>query len=157
MPFLLCYPYNYCLRPSPPLEKEVGEEPLFVYRNKLIQVFVQLLLISLLIVFLCFFYKFGFITELIKPCLQLLYIRFEKGLKDISTEVKTKMVTITYDAEKTYSDISFCSVHRSPNHGRIKVVPPGICRIDNRILLFEVCQVLASYVYRPAAEVTGLL
>ena len=25
----------------------------------------------------------------------------EKGLKDISTEVKTKMVTITYDAEKT--------------------------------------------------------
>ena len=28
-------------------------------------------------------------------------LRFEKGLKDISTEVKTKMVTITYDAEKT--------------------------------------------------------
>lgn len=28
-------------------------------------------------------------------------MRFEKGLKDISTEVKTKMVTITYDAEKT--------------------------------------------------------
>lgn len=27
-------------------------------------------------------------------------MRFEKGLKDISTE-KTKMVTITYDAEKT--------------------------------------------------------
>lgn len=27
-------------------------------------------------------------------------MRFEKGLKDISTEVKTKMVTITYDAEK---------------------------------------------------------
>ena len=25
----------------------------------------------------------------------------KKGLKDISTEVKTKMVTITYDAEKT--------------------------------------------------------
>ncbi len=28
-------------------------------------------------------------------------MRFEKGLKDISTEVKAKMVTITYDAEKT--------------------------------------------------------
>lgn len=28
-------------------------------------------------------------------------MRFEKGLKDISTKVKTKMVTITYDAEKT--------------------------------------------------------
>ena len=28
-------------------------------------------------------------------------MRFEKGLKDISTEVKTKMVTITYDAVKT--------------------------------------------------------
>ena len=28
-------------------------------------------------------------------------VRFEKGLKDIATEVKTKMVTITYDAEKT--------------------------------------------------------
>ena len=28
-------------------------------------------------------------------------MRFEKGLKDIATEVKTKMVTITYDAEKT--------------------------------------------------------
>ncbi len=28
-------------------------------------------------------------------------MRFEKGLKDISTEVKTKTVTITYDAEKT--------------------------------------------------------
>ena len=24
-----------------------------------------------------------------------------------------------------------------------KLFPPGICRIDNRILLFEVCQVLA--------------
>ena len=60
----------------PSSRKEVGEEPLFVYRNKLIQVFVQLLLISLLTVFLCFFYKVGFITELIKPCLQLIYIRF---------------------------------------------------------------------------------
>ena len=29
------------------------------------------------------------------------HMRFEKGLKDISTELKTKMVTITYDAEKT--------------------------------------------------------
>lgn len=28
-------------------------------------------------------------------------MRFEKGLKDIATEVKTKTVTITYDAEKT--------------------------------------------------------
>lgn len=28
-------------------------------------------------------------------------MRFERGLKDISTEVKTRMVTITYDAEKT--------------------------------------------------------
>ncbi len=28
-------------------------------------------------------------------------MRFEKGLKDISTEVKTQTVTITYDAEKT--------------------------------------------------------
>lgn len=28
-------------------------------------------------------------------------MRFEKGLKDIATEVKTRMVTITYDAEKT--------------------------------------------------------
>ena len=28
-------------------------------------------------------------------------MRFEKGLKDIATEVKTKMLTITYDAEKT--------------------------------------------------------
>ena len=28
-------------------------------------------------------------------------MRFEKGLKDIATEVKTKLVTITYDAEKT--------------------------------------------------------
>ena len=28
-------------------------------------------------------------------------MRFEKGLKDIATEVKTKIVTITYDAEKT--------------------------------------------------------
>lgn len=28
-------------------------------------------------------------------------MRFEKGLKDVSTEVKTKTVTITYDAEKT--------------------------------------------------------
>lgn len=28
-------------------------------------------------------------------------MRFEKGLKDLSTEVKTKTVTITYDAEKT--------------------------------------------------------
>ena len=27
-------------------------------------------------------------------------MRFEKGLKDLSTEVKTKTVTITYDAEK---------------------------------------------------------
>lgn len=28
-------------------------------------------------------------------------MRFEKGLKEITTEVKTKTVTITYDAEKT--------------------------------------------------------
>ena len=28
-------------------------------------------------------------------------MRFEKGLKDLSTEVKTKIVTITYDADKT--------------------------------------------------------
>lgn len=28
-------------------------------------------------------------------------MRFEKGLKELSTEVKTKTVTITYDAEKT--------------------------------------------------------
>lgn len=28
-------------------------------------------------------------------------IRFEKGVKDLSTELKTKTVTITYDAEKT--------------------------------------------------------
>ncbi len=28
-------------------------------------------------------------------------MRFEKGLKDISTVVKDRMVTITYDAEKT--------------------------------------------------------
>lgn len=28
-------------------------------------------------------------------------MRFEKGLKDLSTELKTKTVTITYDAEKT--------------------------------------------------------
>lgn len=25
--FLLCYPYNYCLRPSPPLEKKLGKNP----------------------------------------------------------------------------------------------------------------------------------
>ncbi|EDO10600.1 hypothetical protein BACOVA_04048 [Bacteroides ovatus ATCC 8483] len=25
MPFLLCYPYNYSLRPSPPLKKELGK------------------------------------------------------------------------------------------------------------------------------------
>lgn len=29
------------------------------------------------------------------------YMRFEKGLKDLSTELNTKTVTITYDAEKT--------------------------------------------------------
>ena len=34
-------------------------------------------------------------------------MRFEKGLKDISTEVKTKMVTITYDAEKTNLQAGF--------------------------------------------------
>lgn len=28
-------------------------------------------------------------------------IRFEKGVKELTTELKTKMVTITYDAEKT--------------------------------------------------------
>lgn len=28
-------------------------------------------------------------------------MKFEKGLKDLATEVKTKTVTITYDAEKT--------------------------------------------------------
>lgn len=28
-------------------------------------------------------------------------MRFEKGLKDLATEVKTKTVTITYDADKT--------------------------------------------------------
>lgn len=28
-------------------------------------------------------------------------IRFEKGVKDIKTDVEKKMVTITYDAEKT--------------------------------------------------------
>ena len=28
-------------------------------------------------------------------------MRFEKGLKDIATEVKARLVTITYDAEKT--------------------------------------------------------
>lgn len=28
-------------------------------------------------------------------------MRFEKGLKGLATEVKTKLVTITYDAEKT--------------------------------------------------------
>ena len=28
-------------------------------------------------------------------------IRFEKGLKDFNTDLKTKLVTITYDAEKT--------------------------------------------------------
>ncbi|WP_291530034.1 heavy-metal-associated domain-containing protein [Bacteroides sp. UBA939] len=28
-------------------------------------------------------------------------IRFEKGVKEFSTDLKTKMVTITYDAEKT--------------------------------------------------------
>lgn len=28
-------------------------------------------------------------------------IKFEKGLKDFSTDVKTQTVTITYDAEKT--------------------------------------------------------
>ena len=27
MPFLLCYPYNYCLRPSPPLKKKLGKNP----------------------------------------------------------------------------------------------------------------------------------
>lgn len=31
-------------------------------------------------------------------------MRFEKGLKDISTVVKDRMVTITYDAEKTNVD-----------------------------------------------------
>lgn len=28
-------------------------------------------------------------------------IRFEKGIKDIKTDLKTKTVTVTYDAEKT--------------------------------------------------------
>lgn len=28
-------------------------------------------------------------------------LKFEKGLKDLATELKTKTVTITYDAEKT--------------------------------------------------------
>lgn len=28
-------------------------------------------------------------------------IKFEKGLKEVATDVKTKSVTITYDAEKT--------------------------------------------------------
>ena len=28
-------------------------------------------------------------------------MRFEKGLKDIANELKTKLLTITYDAEKT--------------------------------------------------------
>ena len=33
-------------------------------------------------------------------------MRFEKGLKDLSTEVKTKTVTITYDADKTNVELA---------------------------------------------------
>ena len=33
-------------------------------------------------------------------------MRFEKGLKDLSTEVKTKTVTITYDADKQCKELA---------------------------------------------------
>ena len=34
-------------------------------------------------------------------------IKFEKGVKEFSTDLKTKTVSITYDAEKTAVRISF--------------------------------------------------
>lgn len=43
---------------------------------------LQLLLIRFFIVFLCFFYKFSFIIELLKPCLQVLYICFIRVVSD---------------------------------------------------------------------------
>ena len=36
----------------------------------------------------------------VQPCSRW-HIRFEKGLKDFHTDLKTKTVTITYDADKT--------------------------------------------------------
>ena len=44
-------------------------------------------------------------------------------------------------------------MHGSPNHRSIKVASPGIGSIDDGVFLLEVCQVLATDVYRPATEI----
>ena len=55
---LYCVTHIIIVYAFPDSLKGVGKEPLFIYRNKLTQVFVQLLLIRLLITFLFFFFKF---------------------------------------------------------------------------------------------------
>ncbi|EEX45411.1 hypothetical protein BACFIN_06878 [Bacteroides finegoldii DSM 17565] len=55
---LYCVTHIIIVYAFPDSLKGVGKEPLFINRNKLTQVFVQLLLISLLITFLFFFFKF---------------------------------------------------------------------------------------------------
>ena len=44
---------------------------------------------------------------------------------------------------------------RSPNHCRVKVRTPGIIGSDNRILLFEACDVLTTGIDAPMTEETG--
>lgn len=58
---------------------------------------------------------------------------------------------------ETYADIGFCTVHRSPNHGRIEIISPRIRCINDRVLLLEVRQILASHIDRPATEITSHL
>lgn len=44
-------------------------------------------------------------------------------------------------------------MHRSPHHRSVKVASPGIGSINDGVFLLEVCQVLATDVYRPATEI----
>ena len=51
-------------------------------------------------------------------------IRFEKGLKDFNTDLKTKTVTITYDADKTnvetaHSGCCFIKAEQQPSKNKL--------------------------------------
>ena len=54
---------------------------------------------------------------------------------------------------KADTRINFPSMHRSPHHRSIEVIPSGITGIDNRIRLFVIKQVLRSHVNRPLTEI----
>ena len=57
----------------------------------------------------------------------------------------------------SHADVAHSTLHRSPYHGGIELVAPGVVGIDDRILLLKSCKVLTADIHGEVTEPAGNL